>query len=171
MRRTWRRLAYHRPPDGAVGASDGRPVAVSDDVASTPGVRLATPRDAPDVTRLLAEFFSHEGRVVPQLAQNVDAILENPGRGFFAVAGDHGVASTTIRISAGGGASAEIEEVWVQPSARGRGLGGQLLPTAVAECQRRGVRVVRVRGAPHGPGVGDPGFLSKEGLPHGRPPH
>jgi GNAT superfamily N-acetyltransferase len=142
-------------------------VAVSDDVASTPAVRLATPRDASDVTRLLAEFFSHEGRVVPHLAQNVDAILENPGRGFFAVAGDHGVASTTIRISAGGGASAEIEEVWVQPSARGRGLGGQLLQTAVAECRRRGIRSIELRVTPDDQEVGIPDFYTKQGFRHG----
>jgi GNAT superfamily N-acetyltransferase len=60
----------------------------------------------------------------------VQAILDDPGRGFFTLAGDQGVATTTIRISAGGGASAEIEEIWVQPSARGQGMGGRLLRTA-----------------------------------------
>ena len=139
---------------------------VSDDIAHAPGVRLATPHDARDVTRLLAEFFSHEGRVVPDLAQNVDTILENPGRGFFTVAGAHGVATTTIRISAGGGASAEIEEIWVQPSARGRGLGGQLLKTAVSECLRRGIRSIELRVSPDDQEVGIPDFYTKQGFRH-----
>ena len=55
------------------------------------------------------------------LRQNVEAILDDPGRGFFTLAGESAVATTTVRISAGGGASAEIEEIWVQPSARAGG--------------------------------------------------
>src|SRR6185437_12632323 len=79
---------------------------------------MATTADSALVTALLKAFFSHEGRVVAHLEQNVQAILADPGRGFFTLGGDKGVATTTIRISAGGGASAEIEEIWVQPSAR-----------------------------------------------------
>ncbi len=130
----------------------------------TPTVRLATPADAEQVTKLLREFFSHEGRVVPHLDQNVNAILDNPGRGFFTVAEGHGVASTTIRISAGGGASAEIEEVWVQPSARGRGLGGRLLRTAVAECRRRGIESIELRVTPDDRELGIPDFYTKQGF-------
>jgi GNAT superfamily N-acetyltransferase len=119
------------------------------------------------VTTLLRAFFSHEGRVVEHLAQNVDAILEDPGRGFFVVADDHGVATTTIRISAGGGCSAEIEEVWVQPSARGRGLGGALLRNAVAECRRRGIESIELRVTPEDLEVGIPTFYSKQGFRDG----
>jgi len=36
-------------------------------------MRLATTADAPLVTRLLKAFFSHEGRVVPHLSENVEA--------------------------------------------------------------------------------------------------
>ena len=129
-----------------------------------PTVRLATPADLDEVTRLLAEFFSHEGRVVQHLEQNVCAILDNPGRGFFAVAEGHGVASTTIRISAGGGASAEIEEVWVQPSARGRGLGSRLLRTAVGECKRRGIESIELRVTEDDRELGIPDFYSKQGF-------
>lgn len=132
---------------------------------STPTVRLATSADLEQVTRLLREFFSHEGRVVPHLQQNVSAILDNPGRGFFAVADDgQGVATTTIRISAGGGASAQIEEVWVQPSARGRGIGGQLIRTAVAECARRGIESIELRVTPDDQELGIPDFYSKQGF-------
>jgi GNAT superfamily N-acetyltransferase len=132
-----------------------------------PTIRLASPDDGPQVTRLLAEFFSHEGRVVPQLAQNVEAILDDPGRGFFAVADDAAVASTTIRISASGGASAEIEEIWVQPSARGRGLGARLLRTAVAECRRRGIQSIELRVTPDDQELGIPDFYAKQGFRHG----
>jgi len=126
--------------------------------------RMATLADAPLVTRLLRSFFSHEGRVVEHLDQNVDAILVDPGRGFFTLAGDRGLASTTIRISAGGGASAEIEEIWVQPSARGRGIGSRLLRSAVAECQRRGIQSIELRVTPDDHEVGIPDFYLKQGF-------
>src|SRR4029077_20538000 len=99
---------------------------------------MATTADSALVTALLKAFFSHEGRVVAHLEQNVQAILADPGRGFFTLGGDKGVATTTIRISAGGGASAEIEEIWVQPSARGPGIGGGPPRPGAAAGPRRG---------------------------------
>lgn len=129
--------------------------------------RMATLADAPLVTRLLRSFFSHEGRVVEHLDQNVDAILVDPGRGFFTLAGDRGLASTTIRISAGGGASAEIEEIWVQPSARGQGMGAKLLRTAVSECRRRGIESIELRVTPDDQELGIPDFYTKQGFSHG----
>src|SRR3954469_21190887 len=135
-------------------------------VADIP-LRMATTADAALVTRLLKAFFSHEGRVVPHLGQNVEAILDDPGRGFFTLAGDRGVATTTIRISAGGGASAEIEEIWVLPSARGQGLGSRLLRTAVAECRRRGIESIELRVTPDDQELGTPDFYTKLGFSHG----
>jgi ribosomal protein S18 acetylase RimI-like enzyme len=130
-------------------------------------VRMATTADAALVTGLLKAFFSHEGRVVPHLDQNVEAILADPGRGFFTLAGDRGVATTTIRISAGGGASAEIEEIWVQPSARGQGLGGRMLRAAVSECRRRGIESIELRVTPDDQELGIPDFYTKQGFIHG----
>ena len=130
-------------------------------------VRMATTADSALVTALLKAFFSHEGREVNHLRQNVEAILYDPGRGFFTVAGDAAVATTTIRISASGGASAEIEEIWVQPSARGQGLGGRLLRTAVAECRRRGIESIELRVTPDDQELGIPDFYAKQGFSHG----
>ena len=130
-------------------------------------VRMATTADSALVTALLKAFFSHEGRVVAHLEQNVQAILADPGRGFFTLAGDKGVATTTIRISAGGGASAEIEEIWVQPSARGQGMGGRLLRMAVAECRRRGIESIELRVTPDDQELGIPDFYTKQGFSHG----
>ena len=134
---------------------------------SAQATRMATLEDAPLVTRLLRAFFSHEGRVIKHLDQNVDAILVDPGRGFFTLAGDRGVATTTIRISAGGGCSAEIEEIWVQPSARGQGVGAMLLHDAVAECRRRGIDAIELRVTPDDEEVGIPTFYTKQGFRHG----
>ncbi len=130
-------------------------------------MRLATTADAGLVTGLLKAFFSHEGREVANLSENVEAILADPGRGFFTLAGDRGIATTTIRISAGGGCSAEIEEIWVQPSSRGRGLGSQLLRTAVAECRRRGIESIELRVTPDDQELGIPDFYTKQGFRHG----
>src|SRR5919205_1868643 len=129
-------------------------------VADIP-LRMATTADTALVSKLLRAFFSHEGRVVTGLRQNVEAILDDPGRGFFTLAGDRGVATTTIRISAGGGARAEIEEIWVQPAARGQGLGSRLLRTAVAECRRRGIESIELRVTPDDQGLGIPDFYTK----------
>ena len=74
------------------------------------------------------------------------------------------MATTTIRISAGGGASAEIEEIWVQPSARGRGIGSRLLRSAVAECRRRGIQSIELRVTPDDHEVGIPDFYLKQGF-------
>jgi GNAT superfamily N-acetyltransferase len=128
--------------------------------------RIANPDDAAVVTRLLKAFFSHEGREVNHLRQNVEAILYDPGRGFFTLAGDAAVATTTIRISASGGASAEIEEIWVQPSARGRGLGASLLRNAIDECRRRGIESIELRVTPDDRELGIPDFYVKQGFRH-----
>ena len=130
-------------------------------------MRFACTADAALITRLLKAFFSHEGREVAHLGQNVQAILDDPGRGFFTLAGDKGVATTTIRISASGGASAEIEEIWVQPSARGQGMGAKLLRTAVAECRRRGIESIELRVTPDDQELGIPDFSTKQGFSHG----
>ncbi len=130
-------------------------------------IRLACAGDGALVTSLLRAFFSHEGRQVPHLEQNVEAILGDPGRGFFTLAGDKGVVTTTIRISTGGGCSAEIEEVWVQPSARGRGLGSRLLQAAIDECRRRGIESVELRVSPADQEIGIPEFYAKQGFRHG----
>src|SRR2546421_13114085 len=129
-------------------------------------VRMATTADSALVTALLKAFFSHEGRVVAHLEQNVQAILADPGRGFFTLGGDKGVATTTIRISASGGASAEIEEIWVQPSARGRGLGASLLRNAIEECRRRGIESIELRVTPDDRELGIPDFYTKQGFRH-----
>ncbi len=134
---------------------------------SATSVRLATSADADQVTELLRAFFSHEGRVVPGLGGNVDAILEHPGRGFFTVSDHAGVATTTIHISTGGGCSAMVEEIWVQPSARGAGLGSKLLRASVAECRRRGIETIELRVSPADQEIGVPDFYTKAGFRHG----
>lgn len=133
---------------------------------SQTSVRLATPADAEAITRLLRAFFSHEGRVVPELEHNVDTILENPGRGFFTLCDANGVATTTIHISTGGGCSAVIDEIWVQPSARGAGLGSRLLRAAVSECKRRGIESIELRVTPADQEIGVPDFYAKQGFRH-----
>jgi len=126
--------------------------------------RLATGSDAALVAKLLRAFFSHEGREVEHLRQNVAAILDDPRRGFFTLAGDRAVATTTIRISAGGGCSAEIEEIWVQPSARGQGLGADLLLSVVAESFKHGIDSIELRVTPDDQEIGIPTFYTKQGF-------
>jgi GNAT superfamily N-acetyltransferase len=130
-------------------------------------IRLAGIEDCELVSSLLRAFFSHEGRTVARLTDNVYSILSDPGRGFFTLADEAGVASTTIRISTGGGASAQIEEIWVQPSARGRGLGAKLVRASVHECLRRGIASIELRVSADDQELGIPDFYAKQGFRHG----
>ena len=55
----------------------------------------------------------------------------------------------------------------MQPSARGQGMGGRLLRTAVAECRRRGIESIELRVTPDDQELGIPDFYTKQGFSHG----
>ena len=132
---------------------------------STP--RIANPDDAAVVTRLLKAFFSHEGREVRHLRQNVEAILYDPGRGFFTLAGDAAVATTTTSASRPAAARApRSRRSGCSRRRAGRGLGASLLRNAVDECRRRGSSRSSCGSPPTTASSGIPDFYTKQGFRH-----
>src|SRR5438445_5432278 len=89
------------------------------------------------VELLVAQFREHRIRTpIPRIARAVDGVLRHPERGRLLVAT---VAGRPIGLAAlsfvwpleHGGRSAWLEELYVEPAARGRGLGTRLLHAAL----------------------------------------
>ena len=134
---------------------------------SATSVRLATSADADQVTELLRAFFSHEGRVVPGLGGNVDAILEHPGPRLLhrlrpRRRGHHHDPHLDRRRLLGNGRG----DLGAALGPR-RGLGSKLLRASVAECRRRGIETIELRVSPADQEIGVPDFYTKAGFRHG----
>lgn len=107
------------------------------------GIRLATPADAPVFGRLLQAFNAEFGdptpaadviaaRAAPLLASGEVTVL-------FAGEGPDGFAELRFRPSLYTGAlDAYLEELYVAPERRGRGLGRALLEAAMEHARERG---------------------------------
>ncbi|HEX6229256.1 MAG TPA: GNAT family N-acetyltransferase [Solirubrobacterales bacterium] len=146
--------------------------------AQAHSVRQAGPDDAPDVARLLHDFnteFSEPTPEVAVLSERARALLGN-GEMTVLLAGNgpDGLAQLRFRPSVWTGAlDAYIEELYVVPDLRGRGIGRALLEAAM--------ETARLRGATHidlTTGETDTearrlyesaGFTNREGSPDGPP--
>lgn len=112
-----------------------------------PAVRLAIPADAYVVGGLLFDFNTEFETPTPSAADFGDrftSLLARPDV-FVALAVDPrtgeptGFAYVTLRPTPyGDGPLAQLEELYVVPRLRDRGIGTALLTTAVAEVERRG---------------------------------
>jgi GNAT superfamily N-acetyltransferase len=100
-------------------------------------VRAATLADRDALVRLLVAQLREHAIDTPEadVARTVDALLRRPRRARFlvAVAGGRPVGVAALSIAwpiEHGGRSAWLEELYVEPAARGRGLGTALLRAA-----------------------------------------
>ena len=139
-------------------------------------VRRASVGDAPEVARLLHDFNTEFSEPVPEvglLAERVARFIER-GEAIFLLVGDgpDGMAELRFRPSLMSGAlDAYLEELYVAPARRGRGLGRALLEAAM--------EAARTQGATHmdlGTSEDDTaaralyeseGFTNREGTPDG----
>jgi len=139
-------------------------------------VRRASVGDAPEVARLLHDFNTEFSEPVPEvglLAERVARFIER-GEAIFLLVGDgpDGMAELRFRPSLMSGAlDAYLEELYVAPARRGRGLGRALLEAAM--------ETARTQGATHmdlGTSEDDTaarvlyeseGFTNREGRPDG----
>jgi ribosomal protein S18 acetylase RimI-like enzyme len=139
-------------------------------------VRRAARDDAPELARLLHDFQTEFSEPVPELEVLTERIARFIERGeaifLLAGAGPDGMAEIRLRPSLmTGELDAYLEELYVAPARRGRGLGRALLEAAM--------EVARSEGAVHmdlGTSEDDAaaralyesaGFTNREGCPDG----
>ena len=96
---------------------------------------------------LLRAFFQEEGLEVPALlleARFDHFAADDRNAVLLAIAGGEVLGIVTLTTSFGleFGLSAELEDLYVVPEARGRGIAGRLLDAALAWCRARRVQAV-----------------------------
>lgn len=108
-------------------------------------VRLATPADAPDVTRLLAGFRDWLTESVPtdaQIAASVERLIADPATEFLLAGADgppSGVCQLRYRHSVWTGTpDCWLEDLFVEEHARGTGVGRVLVDAALDAARARG---------------------------------
>ena len=111
----------------------------------TISIRRATQADTCAVVRLLSILFAQEAEFKPEpeaQARGVRRILATPDHGAILVGerDNEIIGSVTLLFTtstATGGEAALLEDLIVSASARGQGLGRDLLRAAIALCEKR----------------------------------
>jgi aminoglycoside 6'-N-acetyltransferase I len=109
---------------------------------------------------LLERFFAEEGFDIPRAQigeQLVELIDASDSAVFLARLGESpvGVATVTTSIGIEFGLSAELEDLYVVPKARGTGVGSALIGAVKDWCKSRGCSLVVVVVTPEGQAVHD----------------
>jgi len=123
--------------------------------SSPPDVRRAGPADEPALAGLLTAFFADEGFTLPPggLSERVRTYLATDGNAMFLArvdADDVGVVTIAAGYSLEYGWYAEIEDLFVVPEHRGRGMGRDLVEAACAHAAAAGCSAVLVTVTPEG---------------------
>ena len=110
-------------------------------------VREAAPQDAPLLARMLHDFNTEFGDPTPGvevLTQRLEAQLARDDVAAL-LAGEDGLALLTFRPTVwDAGPVALLEELYVVPGKRGRGIGGELIERAFALSRARGAETFQV---------------------------
>jgi len=121
-----------------------------------PRVRLAQPRDAEAVARLMVAFRDHLGENEPtdeEMRAGVERLLGDPDTEFLLAAPDGdgdgaqpaGVAQLRFRFGVWrAGGDCLLEDLYVDESARGAGLGRALVEATLERARARGCRRVEL---------------------------
>ena len=112
-------------------------------------IRHASAADAAPVAELISRFFQEEGFDVPPEAvrQRADVFLSEAANAVFLAEQEGvavGVATVTTVFGFETGRYAEVEDLYVLPAHRGRGVAAALLDAALAWCRSRGCSDVEV---------------------------
>ena len=121
-------------------------------------IERVTLAECKSVLPLLERFFAEEGFDIPQAQigeQLVEMIQEDGSAVFVALLDGKPVGVATLTTSTGieFGLSAEIEDLYVIPEARGGGVGSALIGTAKDWCGSRGCSLIAVVVTPEGQAV------------------
>jgi ribosomal protein S18 acetylase RimI-like enzyme len=139
-------------------------------------VRRATPEDAPDVARLLHDFNTEYDEPTPGVA----VLAERAGRMLASgeltvlLAGDGPDGLAQLRLSASiwsDAPGAYLEELYVAPAKRGRGMGRALLEAAMDAAREAGADHIDLNTAESDEAARalyeSAGFTNREGGPDG----
>ncbi len=112
-------------------------------------IERATPADVDSIHRLLAgQFDEHDIDTSPEVLRHAIAeILRNEGLGLFLVARDGGEVVGLAALSFAwtlehGGKSVWLDELYVVPERRGRGIGRALLARVIDEARALGCKAI-----------------------------
>lgn len=112
-------------------------------------IRLATAPDIPTLVELMREFHAESGYVLdePKAGASFATLLSDPALGAVWIFEDDGAAAgyvvLTVRFSMEyGGRDGFIDDLYVRPEYRGRGIARAGLRKLFAECSRRGLLAV-----------------------------
>ena len=114
-------------------------------------VRLATPPDLEAVLALHRDFFAEDGYAFTEAEsrRNLARLLAEPGLGRVFVLEEGGKPAGYLVLTFGfslefGGRDALVDELYVAPGHRGRGLGTRGLAVAEAVCRALEIRTVHL---------------------------
>lgn len=115
-------------------------------------MRRATPADVPELVTLMAEFYAESAMPLDadRARASFEALLAQPvlGAAWVVETDDRQVAGylvATFTFSMEyGGSSAFIDDLFIRPAFRRRGLARAALEAALAECRARGVQAVHL---------------------------
>jgi len=118
-------------------------------------VRSATPDDIPTLIELMAEFYAESNFPLPvaNARRAFESLLSDPRFGgiWIATTDDGAAGYVVLTVSFGmefGGLRGFIDDLFVRPPARGRGVAGALLTAMTGDCAVRGVRSLNVEVGP-----------------------
>jgi GNAT superfamily N-acetyltransferase len=119
------------------------------DVSADPGARRAGPDDAPTVARLLHDFNTEFDTPSPGtaiLTRRLQSLLAEPSTiAYLAGEPAAGVALVTLRSNVWyDGPVALLDELYVEPDRRGRGLGAAMIHLLIADAESRGASAIEI---------------------------
>lgn len=120
-------------------------------MSTQPHIRIATPDDLPTLFELMRGYYRDDGLTFDPVRNGaaMRRLLQEPHWGRVLLLVDESSPIGYLAICIGyslelGGNDAFIDEVYVQPEYRGRGLGGRLLQQAVALAPELGIRALHL---------------------------
>ena len=126
-------------------------------MTSAPACRVhqATRDDIPTLIELMAEFYAESDFPLPSANARhaFEHLLSDPRLGgvWIATTDEGAVGYVVLAVAFGmeyGGLRGFIDDLFVRPSARGRGIANALLEAMTADCVARGVRALSVEVGP-----------------------
>jgi aminoglycoside 6'-N-acetyltransferase I len=121
-----------------------------------PLLRVATPGDLPELMRLAREFYDEDGFATSDadLDRNFRALLADRTSAHICLALDDrsgiGFALTTSSLILESGVVAELQDLYVMPAHRRRGVAGSLIADAIQWAKAQQASLLEVVIAPNG---------------------